>query len=933
MKYLKTFRAMFVRFAGLFRGKQHEAEMSEELHAHLDALTARNLAAGMSAEEARYAALRAFGGVTQIAERARDERRSAWGENLIQDFRYAARQLRKTPGFTLVAVLSLALGIGANTAVFSLVDEVLLKSLPVRNPGELVLLSWWALPVPPAEQHRNADFKNGLWGGWTDEDTKLEGSYAFSLLTFDRVREHSQTLADVFGFCADSELNVMIDGHAEISRTGQYVTGNYFPALGVGASLGRTITPDDDREGAPAVAVISHGFWQRRLGGAPGAVGKTITVNRIPITIVGVTSPGFLGTLEIGDAPDISLPLAQFPNRRQLERARNHWWLRIFGRLKPGTTREQAEVELARLFRQSVDEGIAAMGSWRKETLEERYLPQLRVESGGQGLNQDRPRYVRSLATLMGLVGLVLLLACANVANLLLARGAARRKEIAVRLALGAGRGRLLRQLLAESVLLALLGGAGGVLLAAWGKDVLVAMHPLGGDGVHVVELKIDLRVLGFTFAVAAGTCVLAGLIPALRATRLDLAKEFQSGTRSTASRSTLRLRRGLMVVQVALSVVLLIAAGLFGRTLRELQRVDIGFSRDHLLLFRIDATPAGYQPAQFPALHRRLSESMTALPEVRSVGLSNSTLFDGANSRVFWLPGQPLPNRDDWPRLTVVDENFFATLGIPVVLGRAFGPRDERATKVAIINQSLARKYFGEENPIGRRFSIDHTRNDPRIEVIGVVRDTKWLNVRGTVPPTLYFPFTNDHLAAFSTKWAQMNFAVRMASEPDAVLASLRKVVREIDATLPITEVRTLDEQIERRFTEERLFAQLSSFFGGLALALACVGLYGLMSYSVLSRTGEIGIRLALGALPRRILGMILRESLRIVAAGVIAGMAVAAVAVRMVSRMLYGLSPTDPATYAGVTLLLGAVALLACLLPARRAAKVDPMVALRAE
>jgi predicted permease len=674
---MKTLRAMLVRFAGWFRRKRNEVEMNDELLAHIDGLRERNLAAGMSPDEARFAALRAFGGLAQITERARDERRSAWCDHVVQDFRYAFRQLRKTPGFTLVAVLSLAFGIGANTAIFSLVNEVLLKSLPVKKPEELVLLSWRAAPIPHTERW-NGDFTNGLWGGWTEPGTKLEASYAFSMLTFDRLRAHSETLADVFGFFADSELNVIVDGEPEISRTGQYISGNYFAALGVGAIVGRTIMPDDDRDGAPPVVVISHGFWQRRFGGATSVVGKAMTVNKSPVTIVGVTPPEFFGTLEVGDAPDLSLPLAHYPDRRQLVRSQNHWWLRVMGRLKPGITREQMQIELAGLFRQSVDEGIASLRNLRKApgfTLAERYLPQLRVDAGGQGLNRERPRHARSLATLMGLVGLVLLLACANVANLLLARGVARRKEIAVRLALGAGRGRLVRQLLAESVLLACLGGAAGLLLAWWGKDALVAMHPLGWGGTEVLELKIDLAVLGFTFVVAACTCVLAGLLPAVRATRLDLTKEFQSGTRSTASRSTLRLRRALMIVQVALSVVLLIAAGLFGRTLRELQRVDIGFSRDHLLLFRIDATPAGYKPAQFSLLHARLTEGMAALPEVRSAAVSAFALFDGANRRPLWLPGRPLPNNNDWASVNAAGVNFFETLGIPVVLGSRVRP------------------------------------------------------------------------------------------------------------------------------------------------------------------------------------------------------------------------------------------------------------------
>ncbi|MBI4624048.1 MAG: ABC transporter permease [Verrucomicrobia bacterium] len=905
----------------VFRQRTLERELDAELRFLFDQQIKDNLAAGMSPEEARRAAAIEFGGLEQVKETCRDERSGQWLETLLHDLRYAVRQLRKTPGFTSVVILSLALGIGANTAIFSLVNEVLLKSLPVKNPDELVVFrhSGRIMAYAPRWINGNGDHV-------VDSITKEHRNNAFSPVVFARLQEKSTALSDVFAFSPMAQLNAVIDDMPEIVPLGQIVSGNYYAGLGVPALLGRTLTPADDQPAATAVAVISHRYWQRRFNREPAVVGKTIWLNTVPVTIVGVTPANFSGTLQVGEAPDFSVPLALAPRLRP-ERASyferqqpSYWWLRIIGRLQRGATREQVRAQLEGAFQQVVLEAFPNT---------DMPLPGLRVEPGDQGLDEARRTYRQSLLILTGLVGLVLTIACVNVTNLLLARAAARRKEIAVRLALGAGRGRVVRQLLTESLLLSLLGGGLGALFAWWGKDLLLALQPAAlpstSGSALVLDLAIDGRGLAFTIAVAIATGILFGLIPALRATRVDLNAEFQGGARTRGSVSRSRLAKSLMVAQVALSLVLLIGAGLFTRTLRNLQRVDAGFDRGQLLLFRLDAEAAGRDRMQTAALYREVRERVAALPGVRASTFSMYPLLasqkTGGGGSIFGYkngPGVAITIGGD---ITGVGPDFFKTIRIPVLLGREFDFRDTtRAAEVVVINQKLVRKVFGDENPIGKRTTFG--------EIVGVVADAHYDDLKNSVEPTAYVPFQQMRVLG-----GQGNFAVRTDVDSRAVLASVRGIVRQIDPKLPLFDVRTQEEQVARLLQQERLFAQLAGFFGLLALGLVCVGLYGLMSYAVLQRTGEIGIRVALGALPRSVQWMILRESLALVCVGVVVGVAGAWAASRLIAKMLYGLSPTDPVTYGGVALLLIAVALLACLLPARRASKVDPMVALRCE
>lgn len=843
---------------------------------------------------------------------------------MLADLRFALRQLVRNPGFAAVAVLSLALGIGANTAIFSLVNEFLLRALPVRHPEELVLFR-------TIEGGGGRMSRGGENNGSIDPVTGRQASTSFSLLIFERLRAHRSALSEVFAFAPFPQPNVLIDGQPEIAVSAQLVSGNYHLGLGVPAVLGRTFTPDDEQPSSPPIAVLSFRYWNNRFARDPAVLGKTIQVNRVPVTIVGVTPPGFDGAMQAGQSADISVPLAHHLRFRPVAMRAEpwYWWIRIMGRLAPGATPAQARASLEPIFQDTAREGWLAGQSLDTTPRTMPELPTLVADPGAQGENDTRRQYTKSLSVLMGLVSLVLVAACANVANLLLARGAARRREIAVRLALGASRARIVRQLLAESLLLACLGAGLGTLFAYWSRGVLLASRPFGNTSV-VLDLPIDLRVLVFTIAVAVTTALLFGLAPALRATRLNLSAEFQGGTRSLGRGGRSRLSQALMVVQIALSLVLLVSTGLFVRTLGNLQNIDAGFNRRGLVLFRVDATSAGYAREQFAALHTRLLERLERIPGVGAATYSRIELLSHNNqNNTISVPGATPPlDAARGVYMNGLAPNFFAAMELPLVLGRDFTERDDAtAPMVGVVNQALAKKYFGQENPIGRQIVMTYgPLSKYPLEIVGVAHDAKYIDLRSPVQPTLYLP-------ALQQLGGLANFALRTGENPASLFPAIRAAVREIDPTLPVLDLRTQDEQIDRLHAQELLFARLSGFFGVLALVLACVGLYGLMSYQVLRRTGEIGLRMALGALPAHVLGMILRESLVLVCLGVVLGLAAAGVASRLVAAMMFGLSPTDPLTYAAVALLLIAVALLASLLPARRAARIDPMTALRTE
>jgi predicted permease len=842
-----------------------------------------------------------------------------WEDEMIQDIRFGLRMLIKHKGFTAVAILTLALGIGANTAIFSLVNAVLIEQLPVKEPEQLVLFNWTTGPKLPLRQ-----FKGSLE---PDPATGIRTSTYFTYPIFEQFRAHNQTLESMFAFAKLEQLSVNIDGQAEIVE-GQLVSGSYFDGLGVSPALGRTISESDDTAAASPTVVISHRYWQRRFGGDPAVIGKSININRLTCTIIGITPPEFSGASEVSDAPALSIPMALEPqiNISSALKEPTNWWIRIMGRLKSGASTEQVQASMAGLFQQTILEQQSAN---LEEGTELKDLPALKIVSGSQGLTAMRRAYVQPLRIMMAVVGLILLIACANIANLLIARTASRQKEIAVRLALGASRLRLFRQLLTESLMLALAGGAMGVALAYWSKDLLQGARIYGVS--LQLDVNLDLRVLGFTAAISLLTGILFGLAPAWRATWSDPSPAMKQNTRSSNSDSRSLLSKSLVVTQVALSLMLLISAGLFVRTLRNLQDVDAGFNTEKLLLFRVDPRLNGYSAAQIASLYQQMIEQIEALPGVSSATISRHRMIGGsaAIDRGYVEGRTPPPHENNQVYVNRVRPNFFETMEIPLILGRSLSQRDDgRATKVAVINQTMAREYFGEENPIGKRFGFGRQENSNQIEVVGIVQDAKYFNLRDETPATAYISYLQ-----YPSSLGQMSFSVRTTDDPAAMTSAIREAVHEIDQNIPLFEVNTQNEQINASLAEERLFANLSSLFGVLALLLACIGLYGVMSYTVARRTNEIGIRMALGAQSGKVVWMVMRETLFLVLTGAVIGVLGALSATLWISSMLFGLTPSDPTTIAAATLLMVTVAALTGYLPARRASRVDPLIALRHE
>ena len=809
---------------------------------------------------------------------------------LKEDFIYALRQLSRHPGHAAVVVLILSLGFGANTAVFSVVDAVLLRPLPVVDPSRLVLFHWTSGPSPAV------GYLTGEW--WQEAATGRVTAASFSYPAFEAFRDRSTTLAATFAWADLRRASLSVDGEAELA-SGQVVSGGYYSGLGVPAIRGRTITPEDDRAGTELVAVISHGYWQRRFGGAAGVIGRRGTLDGRPFTIVGVSPRGFSGTLPVGRPADVSVPLLAWHAPGEPYLSNPAWyWLQVMGRRQPGVTAAQAEAEMApRLV-------SASAGRAGDE-------PRLRLSDGSQGLTRRRHEQQPPLAVLAAVTGVVLLMACATVAGLLLARGAARQREMGVRLALGAGRPRIVRQLLTESTVLAALGGVAGVALAFWTKDALAAsLMPEGAP-----DVALDGRALVFLGATSVVTAVLSGLAPALRATRVDLTRDLREGGHAAAHQG---LGRTLVVAQVALSLVLLVGAGLFLRTLRSLTRVETGLAAEGVHLFKVHAMASG--KAGSLDLSRRLLERFQALPGVRAVGVStHQPMGDTTRTRVTIEGRESASGGDEFAHVNRVGGAFFAALGIPMRAGRAIGPQDEVGAPPAMaINEAFARVYFPDQDPLGRRVN--------GAEVVGVAADTRSGALRDPAPPTMFVP-------AFQQAQASFCFQVRAAPSLGALASLLRQAVREVAPAAALYDLTTPREQVEGSVSQERLLAALTSFFGALTLLLASLGLYGSMAYAMGRRTREIGVRMALGARPADVLRMALGGGLRLVLMGAALGVAGALAVTRLTTSVLYGVTPSDPLAIAAAVLLLGGVTLLACLLPARRAARVDPAIALRYE
>jgi predicted permease len=1012
------------------RRKRMLEDLEQDIREYIEMETQDNIGRGMSPEAAHYTAVRKFGNVTRVQEDAREVWSLVWLEQAWQDARFGLRMLRKSPAFAAVAVLTLAFGIGANTAIFSLIDAVMLRSLPVANPAQLVLLKWSARKAPnihglmssgdcPMEMQRGAENPTGC---------------SFSEPMFREIAQ-ANIFAGTAAFANSGRLDLTGNGPASVIN-GQLVSGDFFRTMGLKAAAGRLIDASDDTVAAAPVAVLNYGYWQSAFGGSREAVGRTIELNAVPFTIVGVAEQRFTG-ITPGSDFDVWVPLSNQqrinsmkgmdPLGRQDRRSdAGFWWLTIVGRVKPGTSVAQAQAAVSGTFRNEVlhgavqlfsggkmgalpaprerrpsaaasapgpapmpmqDEsgkaaiefhseagggpppqsvgggnvrfgppapnaapaggahaGETASANAPKTLLTEEDDPQVALVSAQTGLTGARARYTDPLYVLMLAVGIILLIASANVAGLMLARAAARQKEMAVRLALGAGRARIVRQLLTESLILSVLGGALGILFAYWGAHAIVSFvssnqtRPLG------FAMGVDLRVLGFTAVVSLFTGILFGVAPAFRSARVDLTPTLKEGEGSSADAG----RAGgkwfsagnlLVVTQVALAVVVLVGAGLLVRTLQNLRSVDLGFDAHNILIFGIDPTLAGYKGEQTDNLYRDLQGRLAETPGVKSASYSMmSLLSNGLMITVFHWPGTPEDQTAESDMLDV-GPNFFETLHIPFLAGRGFGAADfelaaanggdkpTSAPTPVIVNQAFVQKYLGKENPIGKAFGESGAgplgAATPGYEIVGVVRDAKYNDLRREIHPMMYQP---HHVGAAT-------FELRTAADPQALLPAIREVVGQVNADLPLFNVTTQSEQIDRLLFQERLVARLAGFFGVLALVLACIGLYGLLSYEVSRRTREIGIRIALGAQPERVLKLVLWQGIALAMAGAVVGIGVALGVTRYLASMLFNVRASDPLTMSAVGVLLVLVALAACYIPARRATRVDPMIALRYE
>jgi predicted permease len=882
------------------------------LRDHLNLEAEEQQEAGLSPEEAAYAAQRALGNTALIKEDVRTAWGFHWLETLFQDVRYGLRQLRRSPGFTAVAVLMLALGIGANTAIFSLIDAVMWRMLPVKNPQQLVLLSW--------DQTKPVQGGPGYSGDRT---------HTLSYPGFKRLRRQNDIFSSVMGFVPVEGVTVNIDGQPSVAG-GEMVSGNYFAGLGVSPFLGRALT-DADEDQAARVTVVGYGYWTREFGRDPAVIGKTIALGGEPFSIVGVAPPEFFG-VEPGRVADFWIPLIELSgvgpwggDSHTAFTGKGWWWLMTVGRLKPNVSHSQARAALDVWLQQTLtDEGDVAPADAPAFSAG--------LAPASRGLDYLRGRFSQPLLILMGVVGLVLLIACANIAALLLARAEGRRREIAMRLALGASRARLIRQLLTESFMLAAAGGMCGVAVAGWGARILLRLMSPGPS--LPVEIHANLTVGGFATGVSILTGILFGLAPALGATRLSLSPALKENVRGAlAGRGGTRWRLGksLVIAQVAFSLLLVTGAGLFVRTLMNLEHQDLGFNPHGVLLFRVSAKQSGYEGLRELKLYDEILQRVLALPGVEGASLSFHSLLSGwrETRSIAAEGGQSKPGQYLLAALNNVGPNFFRTMRIRLLLGRDIGEQDTATSPpVVVVNESLARRLFGNLNPLGRRFTFGQTF-DPKetVEIVGVVEDAKYTGMRDKPPSTAYVP-VSQRVGLGSTY-----FEVRTAGDPPLLIPSVRRAVAEVDRSLALSAAKTQDQQIDEALVQERLIARLASFFGTLALALAAIGLYGTMTYTMGRRTNEIGIRVALGAKRSQILGMVVREAFALVFLGIVVGLPVALAAGRLVANQLYGVKASDPLTFSAAVGVLLAVASFSAYLPAWRASRVDPMMALRCE
>ncbi|HET9400236.1 MAG TPA: ABC transporter permease [Candidatus Acidoferrales bacterium] len=917
--------SIFNRLRGSFRRDRSDADLNAEIQSHVEMRERDNQNAGLPSREAREQAQKQFGSAAVIKEETRDADLVGWFDSVVKDLRYAARMLRRNPGFTAVAVLTLALGIGANTAMFTLLDQILLRSLPVKNPQALVALRMRG-------RHYGSNW----------------GANAISYPMYRDFQDHNEVFSGMFARFA-REVSLTYEGKSELTNA-ELVSGTYFDILGVSTILGRPITPNEDRtpDGEPYI-VLAYDFWRQRFAADPNIVGKSLIINNQKLTVIGVAQPGFDG-IELGRSTKLFVPLmmeklilvdTDTPPKLQDRRTR---WVNAFGRLKPGVSQQQAKVSLQPFMHSMLEMEVkeAAFSNASPYDREQFLKCWIDVLPGSQGRSNFRESLSTPLWVLMAATGVVLLISCANIANLLLARASGRQKEIAMRLAIGASRRRIIRQLLIETLSLSALGAIAGLIFAAWVVKALIAIYLPNNNGALSISSAPDLRILGFTLAVTILTGVFFGLVPALQTTRVDIGRTLKDQGGAVVGGGHAGMRKSLVVAQVALSFLLVLGAGLFLRTLNNLSSMSPGFPVSHLVGFELDPSLAGYSSDRAKSFYLQLTENLSAIPGVQSVGLATMRILEGDE----WDSGMTVDGftaakagQNPEPYMNEIGPNYFATLGIPIVAGRDFTMQDNREVRhsprpdswtptAVMINETFAKKYLPGQNPIGHHvgFGIDPgTHTD--MEIIGVVKDIRYTGLRDEIPEQAFIPYLG------SRGVGSMVVYLRTASDPDKLTSTIREKVRELDPNLPVFGMRTMETQISNSLSSERMIASLSSVFGMFATILAAIGLYGVMAYTVSRRTREIGIRMALGAERGRVMWMVMRDVLLLIAVGVAIGVPASLGLTRYVKSQLYGVQPHDLATLLIAIVALATVASISGLIPAMRASRLDPMAALRHE
>ena len=913
--------SFFRKLSWLVERRRKEDELREELEFHMD----EEAEAGGATEEARWAARRELGNMTLV----REDTRSAWGWTMVeqfgQDLRYAFRTMAASKSFSVLAILTLALGIGANTAIYSFMDSILLRSLPVTDPESLAVLNWHNL----AKRMAGSVVHSGSGSMHEDHGGTTAGIFPYP--AFELLKKSSDAVfSSVFAYYPTREVNLMVKGQAE-QASGEYVSGDYFRGLAVQPSAGRAIIPEDDRAGAPPVAVLSFAYSQKRFGDAMSAPGQTILINNIAFTVAGVAPPGFFG-VDPAAAPDFYLPLHTNILLAVAHRGinsegylnQNFYWIEMMARLRPGVNLVQARAALGPVFHQ----WVATTASNDQERAD---LPALVITEGASGLDNLRRQYSKPLYVLLSMVALILAIACANIANLLLARATARRREIAVRLSMGAGRFRVIRQLLTESLLLASIGGGVGVLLAVWGIRVLTVLLANGRED-FTLHPDLNWHVLAAAVALSMLTGLMFGLAPALQSTRVDVMpalKETRAGQPGTRKKRV-SLSHALVILQIAISLLMLVGAGLFVRTLQNLQSIQLGFNREDLLLFQMNAKQAGHKDPEIVTFFSNLQKRFGMIPGVRDVAMAHYPMIGHGTWMTDAAPIGKEPVPGSTTHILMTGPGFFTAMRIPVLAGREIDQRDQSGSPpVAVINEVFAKTNFGDQNPLGQRISIRREPPFKEMEVVGIAKNARYGNLTGDFQPVVYLPFNQGTYVPLD----EMTFALRTSGDPLRYVNTVREIVRQADPRVPVTSVKTEAAQVDQIMNQEIVFARLCSAFAMLALVISCVGLYGTVSYNVARRTGEIGIRTALGAQRGRLVWMILRDVIVLAGVGLAIGIPTALGTSKLVASFLYRIKPNDPEALTIAVLTLLAAALLAGYLPARRASRIDPMVALRHE